>query len=606
MHATLTFTEVAQQLGVAHIDNASGSAAWGDYDNDGDDDLYVTSATFSITGPQSLNRLYRNDVNISGFFVDVAQQMGIDEPEPASRGAAWCDFDNNGLLDLYLCNNSYSYPDSTKLFVKYDSVFVNEASLFKVSNWGRNTSCSWGDYDNDGDQDLYVCVLNYPGYISKLYRNDGNYFTNVTQIYNVAGGINSSTANWIDYDNDGDLDLYIYNSAFSNILYENRVDEDNTFEDVTVTYGLNDSGADGASTWFDYDNDGDLDLFLSNSLDPNFPYIDPPSKIYRNDLNTSNQFIELTNNLGFGDTLSTCGCAVGDYDLDGDLDLYLAVLRNKNKYYRNDINTSGVFTKIENQMGMSDTLLSVSASVNDYDDDGDLDVYVVNWPRENCLLFRNNINSQNFFKIRLTDKQGNYNRFGSRVKVYIAGTNNLVGMRIVDGGGSGGKVQNEYDCHFGLDPNLAYDIEVIFTTRSNGQNHVFDKNNRPELGNVVPSQIGHFLEVRDSVVMITDIKPGKKPQLINQFKLYQNYPNPFNPLTTIRFNLPKTEKVSLTIYNLMGQVVKTYSPGELNAGEHEFVWNGQDENNVPVSSGVYIYQLKSGKDRQVKKMVLLK
>lgn len=75
----LSFTEVAQQLGVAHIDYASGSAAWGDYDNDDDIDLYVTSFGYSITGPQNLNRLYRNDVNTSGIFVDVAHQMGVAE-----------------------------------------------------------------------------------------------------------------------------------------------------------------------------------------------------------------------------------------------------------------------------------------------------------------------------------------------------------------------------------------------------------------------------------------------------------------------------------------------------------------------------------------------
>ena len=276
----LSFTEVAQQLGIANIKNAY-SSSWADYDNDGDIDLYVTGFAYAITGTQPTNRLFRNDFNTSGYFVDVAQQMGVDEYYPASRGAAWCDSNIDGLIDLYVCNNSYSYPDSTKLFIHMGNYFENQAGSYRVNNWGRNESCSWGDYDGDGDQDLYLCVFNYPGHINKLFRNDVNYFTDVTPIYNVHGGTNCSSANWVDYDNDGDLDLYVYNMDFGNYLYENQIDENNSFVDVTYTLALNDSGQLGGSIWFDYDNDGDFDLFLSNHINPYFPHLYPGSKLYR-------------------------------------------------------------------------------------------------------------------------------------------------------------------------------------------------------------------------------------------------------------------------------------------------------------------------------------
>ncbi|HFE65353.1 MAG TPA: T9SS type A sorting domain-containing protein [Caldithrix sp.] len=603
----LSFTEVAQQLGIAHIDYASGAATWGDYDSDGDIDLYVTSAAFSITGPQNLNRLFRNDINISGVFVDIAQQMGVAEIYPGSWGSAWCDFDANGLLDLYVCNNSYTYPDSTKLFINKINYFEDQAGIYRVNNWGFNIMDVWGDYDGDGDQDLYLCVSNYPGHINKLYRNDGIYFTDVTVFYSVFGGTNTQSANWVDYDNDGDLDLYLSNVAFENMLYENKITENDLFINVAPNYGLNDSGRSGGSIWFDYDNDGDLDLFIVNRIDQNFPHLYPGCKLYRNDININNKFMEVSNSLGIGDTISADGCTVGDYDMDGDLDLYLAVRGGRNKYFRNDVNITGIFSEIGNQLNVSDTLNTLGALNGDYDNDGDLDIYAVNFHREICRLYRNNINTNNYLKIRLLDKIDHFDRQGSLVKVYLANTDSLIGMRVVDGGGSGGITQDEYDCHFGLDPNLAYDIEVIFTTRTNGQNHIFNKQNRTELGGVVPSQVGNFMEIRDTVVTVLGIKPGERPKTINHFKLYQNYPNPFNSTTTIPFQIETGYDVKLIIYDLTGKEVITLVNKYYNRGFYEINWNGKNKEGGDIASGVYICNfLLNNKLQDVRKLFLVR
>ncbi|GAB4337086.1 MAG: hypothetical protein Kow0037_19370 [Calditrichia bacterium] len=601
----LSFTDVAQQLGVSQIDYAYG-CAWGDYDNDNDIDLYVTSYAFSLTGPQNLNNLFRNDINTTGIFVDVATQMGVEESYTASRGATWCDFNNNGILDLYATVNSYSYPDSSKLFVNKITHFDNQGGRYRVSNWGHHMMPCWGDYDNDGDQDLYL-VIHTPSRRNKLYRNDGDFFTNVTNLYNVKGGGNGGSANWVDFDNDGDLDIYVYNSNDKNILYENRIDENNTFVDVSMFYAVNDSGKHGGSIWFDYDNDGDQDLFLANEININFPHLSTPSKMYQNNINISNQFVEVTNILGIGDSISSISSTVGDYDNDGDLDLYVGVPYGPNKYFRNDYNVNGTFSETALSLNIDDTLSSVGLVSGDYDNDGDLDIYALNAPRETCRLYRNNLNSSDYLSIRLLDREGNFNRFGSSVKVYFSGTDCLVGMRAVDGGGSGQRTQNAYDCHFGLDPNQAYDIEVIFTTRTNGQNHVFNKYNRPELGNVIPAQVGHFLEIRDSVVTVTAIQPGEKPQTIKSFKLYQNYPNPFNSGTTISFQIEKHYRVKLIIYDLTGKEVITLTNQYYNRGFYEINWNGKYWEGGDVASGVYICNfLLDNKLQDVRKMFLIR
>ncbi len=283
---TLSFTEVAVQLGIHYGDSPSGSICWGDYDNDGDIDLYVVNWGYAITGPQNLNFLFRNDVNVDGRFYEVAAQLGIDEEFPASHGAAWCDVNNDGLLDLCVCNSSdYIVPYENKLFINNGTIFEDRTDYYNVSNFGNNLSCCWGDYDNDGDQDLFVVVAEYDTLESKLFRNDDNIFIDVTHVYNInIGTQNLSVANWVDFDNDGDLDLYIYITVFENRLYENKVNENNTFVNVAPIYGLNDTGRSGGALWFDYDNDSDLDLFILNLRNPNSPPYIPPSKLYRNDL----------------------------------------------------------------------------------------------------------------------------------------------------------------------------------------------------------------------------------------------------------------------------------------------------------------------------------
>ena len=598
----LSFSDMAIPLWIFYGDNPSGSICWGDYDNDNDIDLYVVKTGYAVTGPQVVNYLFRNDVNTDGRFYEVAAQLGIDEEFSNSWAATWCDVNNDGWLDLYICNLSdIISPIENKLLINNGTTFDDLTNTYLVSNHGSNRACCWGDYDNDGDQNLFLTLTFAAGYQeSKLYRNDGSVFVDVTHIYNITTPslYSSPFSHWVDFDNDNDLDLYINTSQVDSKFYENKINENNSFVDISNTYAINDSGNSFGSIWFDYDNDADLDLFL----------IGAENRLYRNDISQINDFTDVTLPLGFTSNLSLGNATTGDFDLDGDIDLYFIKSQSPNKYYRNDINDSGIFIEEGIQLNIADTLSGLATTGIDYDNDGDLDIFVLNngdglYNR----MYRNELNTDNYLLIRLTDINGSYNRFGSKVKIYFAGSDSLAGMRVVDGGGNGGNNQGQYDCHFGLDENLSYDIEVIFTTRTNGQNHIFNKHNRSELGNYIPSQSGHFLEVRDSVVTVTSITPKENPQIITNFKLYQNYPNPFNSTTVIPFQLDKTYNVKLIIYDLTGKEVKTLKNGQFSKGNYTSQWDGKNNKNIETSSGVYTFVLiLDNQPRAARKIILLR
>jgi hypothetical protein len=183
----------------------------------------------------------------------------------------------------------------------------------------------------------------------------------------------------------------------------------------------------------------------------------------------------------------------------------------------------------------------------------------------------------------------------------------VAGMRTVDGGGSGGATQDQYECIFGINPDQTYDIEARFITRTNGQNHVFDKNTRPELGNVTPAQIGHFMEIRDSVSTITAISTPEIPLVISDYQLHQNYPNPFNSTTIIPFKLDKSYNVIVAVYDMTGQEVICLVNEKLNRGNYEVQWNGKNKMGESVASGVYFYCLILNDSKSaMKKTILLK
>ena len=441
-------------------------AAWGDYDNDGDLDLYV-----AYTGT---NILYRN--NGDGTFTDVAVEAGVDY-HGNTYGVVWGDYDNDGDLDLYLANygNSSKLDDCGEANVLYrnngDGTFTDVTAEAGVGDSGHSTGAAWGDYDNDGDLDLFVAnlgILIHPFYkneTSRLYRNNGNgTFTDVTLELNLTVGVEGIfktgrlpvragcyfTPLWFDCDLDGDLDLFITTAYFSvSPLYLNDGPPNYTFTEVTKEAGLWRFGSGMGAAVGDYDNDGDLDLYVAGFEE---------NRLWRN--NGDGTFTDVAKETGVIGLEVGWGCAFFDFDNDGDLDLFVAngavdwkasteVGRerwSRNRLYRN--NGDGTFTDVT-KLAIGDHISnSKGLAVGDFDNDGDLDIYIVNVNDINVLL-RNDIANfigNNWIKVKLQGILSNKDGIGAIVGIT---SGSLIQIRQVLSESSY-LSQNSLDVEFGL------------------------------------------------------------------------------------------------------------------------------------------------------------
>lgn len=324
---------------------------WGDYDNDGDLDLFLGMNNVP-------NHFYRND---GGTFTEIAAQIGLDD-EGSARGAAWADYDLDGDIDLYLCRVS---SEPNRLYRNDFGVFTDVAAAvtpprragdfsrsFEMSSkevnvstqtematqkaavraedipFARNVadtnsnsqSCAWADYDNDGDPDLYVANW---GQANRLYRNDNGLFTDVAAALNVDGAPdNSQGCAWFDYNNDGWLDLFVANILTTdNRLYLNN---NGTFNDVAATAFVGGTGDSKVPAWADVDNDTWPDLYVGirNS--------DHADHLF---MNQGGFFVDQASQLGLVNDHATSGAAWGDYDGNGYLDLYVGNLMQNQLFH---------------------------------------------------------------------------------------------------------------------------------------------------------------------------------------------------------------------------------------------------------------------------------
>ncbi len=326
------------------------TCSWGDYDGDQDPDLYI-----GVSGATS--HLIRNDGG--GAFTDVsAAPIG----SANTRGTAWGDYDSDGDLDLLegilggplvFQNNSgtlandphtdinaissnvrvvmwgdYDGDEDLDLFMGRATVDANGNRLFRndgssftsitsqpVNAADESWTAAWGDYDKDGDLDLYVGNFGDP---NRLFRNDSGTLLDISSPPTNNTG-DTRGVGWVDYDGDHDLDIYVSNQA-DNQLYRN----DETFFTEITGSPINDTGSARGFTWGDYDLDGDLDLFVANWGTEN--------KLFRND--GSGVFVDVSSS-PINDTGNGRGAQFVDYDSDGDLDLYV-VNSGDNILYQNE------------------------------------------------------------------------------------------------------------------------------------------------------------------------------------------------------------------------------------------------------------------------------
>ena len=408
------------------------SASWGDYNNDGYPDLFVT--TYDTLTP---NFLYRNEKD--GKFKRITKgTMATDLA--CSLAATWGDYDNDGDLDLYVANNKdfmcYLYRnEGNDLFVKIQNSDI-------VGDFGFAHGASWADYDNDGYLDLFVGSY-YETSFNLLFHNqrDGT-FSKVDDNPIAHEASRTITGVWGDYDNDGWIDLFVVNrNEANNSLYKNN--GNGKFTEITTGAIVNDAGNSVGASWGDYDNDGDLDLFVANAGNEN-------NFLYQNNGNGS--FTKITGGPVVSDGGHSHGSAWADYDNDGDLDLFVANDGQPNFMYRNDGN--GQFTRLPNSNAVTGgNALSFGSAWADFDRDGDLDLFVSNRAGQQNFLYENTKgNCNHWISIKLKGTRSNASGIGAKVFVKsTVSSHSKWQMREISsqtGGGTGG--QSDITASFGL------------------------------------------------------------------------------------------------------------------------------------------------------------
>jgi enediyne biosynthesis protein E4 len=478
-HPVIPFTNVTEQAGIDFVhfpgrrstqlpEDMGSGVAWGDYDGDGDYDLYLcniagpmTASPAEIEASAGTNRLYRN--NGDGLFTDVTVATGL-EYRGIGMAAAWADFDNDGDQDL-----SVSTYGAILLYRNNaDGTFDNIAQAAGLAGHERYWSgVTWADYDRDSYPDLYVCAYvkyqfraddqskassqfeaavpftlnpsSYPPEANVLYRNNGDgTFTDRTAEAGVANETGRSlTAAWWDFDVDGRLDLYIANDVSDNAMYRNL--GDGRFENVSHEALVSDyRGAMGLAVG-DYDDDTDPDLFITHWMaQENALFWNTIRSFDLGDVPGSFQFMDIADMLGLGQhALDRVGWATSffDFDNDGRLDLFVV----NGSTFQEEADPSRLVPMSDFllwQQSPEDGFFDVGpvsgteftephvgrgAAYADYDDDGDLDLVILQFGEAPSLLRNDGGNQKNWLKIRLRGNQSGRDANGAVVEIVVAG-----------------------------------------------------------------------------------------------------------------------------------------------------------------------------------------
>ena len=438
-----TFTKITSGK-IVNTPSDSRSVNWIDYNNDGFQDLMITN------GPKDgeNNMLYKNLANGS-FEVVVADPIVMDHMP--SDGATWADMDNDGFIDCFVVN----WYNKNNMFYKNngDGSFTQIKTGSLVTDGGYSETASWGDYDNDGFVDLYVTNSAGSNKNFLYHNNGGGSFTKITTGAQVTDGHISRSINWTDFDNDGDLDAFVANeSAQNEDMYKNN--GSGNFEHITSGPLYTNGGNTMSSSFADYDNDGWQDVFLANDQG----YLG----IFRN--TGDGNFIKITNDTIAKTIGRSFGSNWGDIDNDGDLDLFVTnafgpILQN----FLFINNGDGTFTRDASNTITKDTGWSYGCAFGDYDNDGFLDLAVANCYNAAQInsVFHNNGNANHWLEIKCIGIKSNKSAIGAKVKLKATINGKTVWQLREISAQSGYNGQNMLTTHFGLGADGTIDSIII-------------------------------------------------------------------------------------------------------------------------------------------------
>jgi hypothetical protein len=579
-----TFTNVIEETGINFVHQLDGTcpgppvgsgSAWADYDNDGDIDLYITNHG----GPSGL---YRNegDTNGDGLpdFTNVAPALGVDEVGLVSHGVVFADYDNDGDQDLYVTHWGGNTLYQNRLIETGTATFVDVTVFAGVGDGGRCITAAWGDYNQDGWIDLYLarhfdCLPSIRNSRDALLQNNGDgTFTNVSQYLCADHTLtcpqlnlsHAFSAAWFDFDNDGDPDIFIASDVIAagwpNILWRNDGPDGSggwTFTDVSIASGANYSINCKGLGVGDYDNDGYLDLAFGHA---------EGGFLLHND--GDGTFTDVSDDAGvrtirtpLGDVAVTWGTVFFDYDNDGWLDLFQVrgmisglTTPQPDVLYRN--NQDGTFTDVSVETGVNDDRRGRSASICD----------LIRTALSICLLVitvylwisgitRARSRGIQIIGFTINPEGTASNRDGIGARFYLTTPDGITQIREISSGPphGGGDYKAAY---FGMGSNTTGALSVRWPS---GLVEDLETVNADQRLQAIEGQ--GVLSVHDPNLVAT------------QYKLSQNYPNPFNPTTEISYSLPTGTNVTLKVYDALGREVANLVNGFSPAGVHKVALN---------------------------------
>jgi tetratricopeptide (TPR) repeat protein len=437
------FDNVAPLVGLtSRGPNLAGGSVFDDFNGDGLPDLFSTS----LDGDRGASMFINKG---DGTFEDRSAAAGLSD-QVYALNVQRADYDNDGDLDLVLLRGGWERPLRLSLLRnKGDATFEDVTIAAGLGVPITTESAAWGDYDNDGLVDLFVCGEYHPPYAPppefqpdprnrcRLYRNRGDgTFVDVAEKAGVTNERCGKGSAWGDYDGDGRLDLFVSNMNGISRLYHNR--GDGTFEDVAPSLEVTGADASFACWFWDYDNDGRLDLYVNENLsslaetaalalgisleNPGRP------RLYHN--LGAKGFQDVTHEVGLDRPMAPMGCNLGDIDNDGFLDFYLGtgwmsycglvpnlLFKNVEGKRFEDVTVSSGTGHLQKGHGVS---------FADYDEDGDLDFFVetggaVPGDKSYNQLFRNPGHGHHWLKVKLIGTRTNRAALGASIHVQIKG-----------------------------------------------------------------------------------------------------------------------------------------------------------------------------------------
>ena len=594
--AQTSFSDVTQASGIQHSFKVleatfGGGATVLDYNQDGWEDVF-------LVGGVEGNVLYHN--NGDGTFKDVSKEAGLPAIENfATQGVIAADVNKDGYTDLFittiarLSDESFKKAPNILLLGNQNGTFTDQTEKYGFNQFETfSTGATFGDFNKDGFPDLYVgnYFENYSGSLDKfsgpqlesadqpskdlIFLNQGGErFMEVSELVGMDhtglgfGGV------WSDYDNDNDLDLLIVNDfgfrATPNLLYRNeypRLAFTEVSEEVAFNFGINAMGI----TVGDVNLDGLMDYFVTN-LQASYLLLNQGKgqAFMSASKEMGTWYPTIQSEEGYRVTPVSWGANFFDYDNDMDLDLYVAngalnpsLPPNPNQFFEYD---NGQFKEIGSKSKTNDNSISRGSVTFDYDNDGDLDLLVINqdvfpgneasFPINGSRLYRNETIEGNWVKIKLEGKTSETSGIGSRLELYVA---DKVLIREIDGGSSH-ESHNSTIAHFGLGTHDQVDSLVI--KWSAGER-----------------QVVQAVSINQMTTIQEEISGGLQSGIAS----LAISPNPVTDAAVIEFDLEENSNWSLDLYNILGAKIRHLDSG--NGAQGLFLLN--DLHNL--AQGVYI------------------